>query len=251
MSHSEIFHLGNVSLPCPQQSEILLDFDGTITRVDVLDELIARFAVNDSWKEFERQWQAGQIGSRECLAKEFESIRATRKNLDAFLMEIELDPGVERLFHVLSEYRIPVTIVSDGVDIFIKRLLTRLDPKIIPKGLVIRANAIRHHGDKIELRFPHANSACEVAAAHCKCHSAAFRHHSGRHAIYIGDGLSDICPAHKAPAIFAKSRLAEILSHQGISHLPFSTLDDVATTLCRAWAARSRKDIHQCVCRRE
>lgn len=233
MQKSELSATGVPRLPDADRCEIFLDFDGTITQCDVLDELIARFAADDSWKESERLWQAGEIGSFECLSKEFSVLRITPRQLDQFLDGISLDPGVGCLFQLLREAHTPVTILSDGVDVFIRRLLARLPAECLPENFEIRANAIVHRGERIELVCPHANPNCETGAANCKCSSARLQ--PGRRPIYIGDGLSDLCPARKFEAVFAKGRLAEILRSEGKLFFPFVTLDDVTVTLAKNW----------------
>lgn len=229
-------HSGRLCLPPPDRSEILLDFDGTITQKDILDELVARYSIDQSWIDLERQWQSGRIGSRECLSKEFALLRITAAELAEFLETIELDPGIERLMQLLSHLQIPTTIVSDGIESFIEQFLQRIDPLALPENLTIRANAIHHHGDRLEIVNPHASPACESAAAHCKCRSAVLMHTPGRQSIYIGDGLSDLCPARRAHFVFAKGRLAEALAYEEIPYIPFRALDDVVAILAASWS---------------
>ena len=56
---------------------VFFDFDNTLTSFDVLDALIERFSINEDWKALERAWQAGRIGSKECLEGQLRSIRVT------------------------------------------------------------------------------------------------------------------------------------------------------------------------------
>jgi 2,3-diketo-5-methylthio-1-phosphopentane phosphatase len=219
-------------LPEPDSSQVLIDFDGTISRIDVLDRLIERFAPDGSWKDIEEKWQAGLIGSRECLSEEFAMLRVRKEQVRDLLSKIPLDPGVTGLFEMLEAAEVPVAILSDGVDFFIQRLLARVGLAHIP----VRANAIRHQGDRIELRCPHSNACCESAAAHCKCASMKDFSLPGRKSIYIGDGRSDLCPARKADVVFAKGVLAESLALDGIDFIPYGTLDDVTDVLANAWA---------------
>src|ERR1700733_3670212 len=113
------------AIPSPNTAQVWLDFDGTISQTDVLDELIAQYAEDESWQDIESRWQAGKIGSRECLLREFALLRVTALELDRFLDRIELDPGVERLLRLLERHGVPVAILSDGVDLFIRKLLCR------------------------------------------------------------------------------------------------------------------------------
>jgi len=54
---------------------VLCDFDGTIALEDVTDSILERFAL-DGWQDVETEWKNGQIGSRECMAKQVALIRA-------------------------------------------------------------------------------------------------------------------------------------------------------------------------------
>lgn len=218
-------------IPEPSSSRVFIDFDGTISCADVLDKLIERFAVDDSWKGVESRWQAGLIGSRECLSEQFAVLRVWPEDLDQLLLEISLDPGVESLFALFEGFQVPVAILSDGLDGVIRRLLAPVGLDTTP----LRSNTLRHRGDRIELRCPHSESLCESAAAHCKCASMQELNRSGRKTIYIGDGRSDLCPARKADVVFAKNILADCLTEEKIPYIPYGTLGDVRDRLAAVW----------------
>jgi 2,3-diketo-5-methylthio-1-phosphopentane phosphatase len=220
-------------LPAPSTAEVWIDFDGTITRRDVLDDLILAYARDDSWKEVEELWQSGKIGSRECLSREFALVRISDAKLDAFLSAIDIDPGIVQLLGVLDRFAVPRAIVSDGIDRFIRHILARHALDAIP----VRANTIERIGDDMRLACPFGSDACTTAAAHCKCTSIAEIGHPGKTSIYIGDGRSDLCPARKAGVVFAKGVLARHLANERRPFIPFVTLDDVAGALVDEWAA--------------
>ena len=46
---------------------VFLDFDNTITSLDVLDAVIGRFSIDQKWMVHEEAWKEGKIGSRQCL----------------------------------------------------------------------------------------------------------------------------------------------------------------------------------------
>src|SRR5690606_30732785 len=71
---------------------VLVDFDGTIATVDTTDALLERFA-EPGWHEIEAEWQAGRIGSRECLVRQIDLIKATPEAYDEFVASIQIDPG--------------------------------------------------------------------------------------------------------------------------------------------------------------
>lgn len=215
--------------------QVWIDFDGTITRRDVLDELILAFAKDDSWRAVEARWQAGQIGSYDCLREEFDVLRVTADRLNAFLQEIPIDPGAAGLFRLLRAEQIPTAILSDGIDLFIELILHREGIAPVP----IRANTLSHVGERLTLACPHRATDCRSASAHCKCGSIRTLGQRGQTSIYIGDGRSDLCPAREADIVFAKNALARILESEGRPFTPFETLHDVKRILAGLLSARA------------
>ena len=65
------------------QWHIVCDFDGTITRTDVIDNILQRFA-DPSWQAIEAQWVQGEIGSRECLSRQLSLVNASPAQLLAY-----------------------------------------------------------------------------------------------------------------------------------------------------------------------
>jgi 2,3-diketo-5-methylthio-1-phosphopentane phosphatase len=219
------------AIPASVQSQVWIDFDGTISVQDVLDEMIRRYATNDSWRVIEAQWQSGLIGSRECLSAEFSLIRISTDELHSFLEVIQVDPGFDALVRLCSEYGVPLTILSDGVETFIRRVLRRHQAHDVS----VRANSISHLGDRLELLCPHSSARCRSGAAHCKCDSAKALSRGHRSSIYIGDGRSDLCPARSCDVVFAKGALAAALEKERRPFVPFSGLGDVHRILSDAW----------------
>ncbi|HWB54029.1 MAG TPA: MtnX-like HAD-IB family phosphatase [Tepidisphaeraceae bacterium] len=220
------------SLPSIENSQVFIDFDGTLTTNDVIDQLIYRFSINDSWKEIEKLWVLQEIGSRQCLSDELALVRIDDEQLEVFLNSIQLDAGAGALLKLFKRHDIPVTVLSDGIDYFIKRILERHGIG----GLSIRCNKMVRKGEKIGLEFPYQQADCQASAAHCKCASACVLGVTGRKSIYIGDGRSDLCAARKAEVVFAKGELAKCLTKEGRSFYPFATLGDICEVLTAAWA---------------
>lgn len=210
-----------------------LDFDGTLTRTDLLDELISRYSRNDSWKIVEERWRAGLIGSRQCLEEEFALLDLTPGELAHELGRVQLDEGAADLLALIRERNVPVAILSDGIDEFIKGIL-RANGVPVP---VVRANAATHDGRSLSLRCPHHSVECSSRSAHCKCASARALAEPMRESIYVGDGRSDLCAARHAEVVFAKGALARALSAEGVAFRPFQTLHDVRRELLAAWDA--------------
>lgn len=229
-----IFIVKNVILPDPQTVQVWLDFDGTISRQDVLDELVNKFSRNESWRLIEERWKAGLIGSEACLREEFSLLDVSDKDLYDFIDQVEIDSGFLPLISLLRQHHVPFAILSDGIEKFIRRILSRFSVGDIK----IRANRIARVDQQLHLVCPHKTEFCLSAAAHCKCSSARDLHIGRRKTIYIGDGRSDICPARQADIVFAKGVLAQELAARQHAYIPYNSLHDIAATMNGAWTSR-------------
>jgi 2,3-diketo-5-methylthio-1-phosphopentane phosphatase len=199
---------------------LFLDFDNTITVGDVLDGLIERFSPREDWRDWEAQWQAGSLSTRECLARQLGGMRATREQLAEAACAVALDPAFAPLVHLARERAIPLAILSDNVAPVIRAILGHHGLGDVP----VFANDVVFGPGTLEARFPHHDPAC-ARCAHCKAlHLRASAH---RPRIYVGDGLSDVCPALVADVLYAKDSLAREMAARGVPFRGFATLEDV------------------------
>jgi len=207
--------------------QVFCDFDGTISVQDATDFILARFA-DPEWQDIEAQWKKGAIGSAQCMRRQVALIRATRQQLDAALDEIEIDPSFPAFAGYCHSQRIPLTILSDGADYFIHRILARHRLPPLP----VIANQLTIHGqngDKLyRLALPFSQAACESGAGMCKCRCV--RAAAGTR-VYVGDGRSDFCVADKPDLLFAKGRLAQDCERQGIAFIRYRRFADVTLAL--------------------
>jgi 2-hydroxy-3-keto-5-methylthiopentenyl-1-phosphate phosphatase len=218
-------------VPRPDEAQVWIDFDGTLSRRDVLDDLIRTYSVNESWKLVEEQWQAGLIGSKQCLERQLALVEISDEELNDFLDGVDLDAGAVPLLKLLNKHKVPVAVLSDGIDWFIKRVLLRHGIK----NLEVRSNTVVRNDRKIELQCPHHVTQCKSGSAHCKCGSAKALGEVTRGSIYIGDGRSDLCAARESEIVFAKNALAKFLTQEGREFRTFDTLSDVRNVLATAW----------------
>ena len=86
------------------------------------------------------------------------------------------------------------------------------------------ANELTFRGAQPEAHFPLRDPAC-LRCAHCKAQH--LRGIAERPRIYVGDGLSDVCPALVADIVFAKDSLAAEMTRRGLPFRPFCSLIDV------------------------
>ncbi|MBV8764046.1 MAG: MtnX-like HAD-IB family phosphatase [Hyphomicrobiales bacterium] len=205
--------------------QILLDFDGTIAIEDTTDCLLERFA-EPCWRKIEDDWEAGLIGSRECLARQVELVRASQSDIDRFIAGVHIDPGFLPFIEVCSAAGFQITVVSDGLDRIVRGTIERAGAK-----LPIAANRLEPTGnERWRLAFPYASANCSSASGNCKC---AHANTLGPHVV-VGDGRSDFCAAASADYVFAKGRLRTHCLENGIAHAPIANLTE-ATLLFDDW----------------
>lgn len=183
---------------------VYFDFDNTITPFDVLDGIIEQFSINRDWEMLEDAWQNGRIGSRECLAGQLSCIRVTKRVLSEYLSTVPLDPCFSRLLDLLRHMGISPTILSDSFSFLIEYILKNNGIQ----NVAVCSNRLTFDHDRLVPSFPYTNSLCPHCA-HCKTSNMVKEAQHDMKTIYIGDGLSDICPAHHADYVFAKATLLE------------------------------------------
>jgi 2,3-diketo-5-methylthio-1-phosphopentane phosphatase len=210
----------------PSRVRVYVDFDGTISLEDTTDVILERFA-DPSWQKVEAEWLAGRIGSRECLARQVDLIRATPDELDSICAEVPLDPHFPELVALCRSHDIAISVVSDGLDRVVSKMLT-----LAGVNVPVLANRLEWIGGKRwRLAFPHADANCRTQAGHCKC--LALGKHPGI-SILIGDGRSDFCAAETADLVVAKGSLVEHCQVKGLPYTVFGNFAGV-TTLLADW----------------
>lgn len=207
--------------------QIFCDFDGTISLKDTTDEILSRFAA-PAWEIIEEEWKNGVIGSAECMRSQIALIYASKQELDDALDSFPIDPTFGEFVRFCETLGAPVTVISDGVDYFIKRILRRYHLDYLP----IIANTLTMTGERTySLSCPYTNSACSSASGVCKCRQIGSR--TGMR-VFVGDGRSDFCAAESVDLLFAKSTLATHCEQQGIPYISYQHFSDVQHALKRA-----------------
>ena len=205
------------------QWHIVCDFDGTITRTDVIDNILQRFA-DPSWQAIEAQWVQGEIGSRECLSRQLSLVNASPAQLLAYFDSVEIDPDFpDFVDHVIARGA-SLEVVSDGIEQAIARILARNYVSLLP----ILANRLRQvDQNSWRIDFPYASDACRAASGNCKCKSTP----RNKRVLVIGDGKSDMCVASTADFVFAKGSPADYCVANNIPHARFDTFAEVPALL--------------------
>ena len=218
---------------------LFLDFDGTITRRDAVDAILEAYA-DPEWQAFEAEWRAGRIGSRDCLRAQMSFVRATRKQLDSLLDEMEIDSGLIALLELCAAHDLPAHIVSDGFDYCIRRILGKASKRIhaLLRGGRVCASRLESRGNQWRTDFPFFNQTCAHGCATCKPAVMRLLNCTNAPAIFVGDGLSDRYAVESADLVFAKTALAAYCSEQSIEHTSYNNLGEVAARLDRLLVSR-------------
>lgn len=204
----------------------LCDFDGTVTREDVIDRMLEVFA-DPSWKDIEQSWIRGDIGSRDCLDLQIRLVKAKESELFALVETIEIDESFVDFTRYCHSKAIEVVILSDGIDLFIHSILGRygLD------HLRVYANRLRKVAEGFEMTFPYFRKECQSQSGLCKCEIMEKLSRPMHRNILVGDGRSDFCLADKVDLTFAKSSLLTFCRTKTLAHKSFNDFKEVAEWL--------------------
>jgi 2-hydroxy-3-keto-5-methylthiopentenyl-1-phosphate phosphatase len=206
-------------------ASVFLDFDGTMTVVDTGVHLLERLSGDSSWRAVDELYGAGAIGSRECLAREWQLLPHDERVLREAVRELELDPDAERLIAGLRAGGAEVVVVSDGFGFYAEEVCARL-------GVPVLTNAVNWSTGDLE--FPNLDRCCPCSSCGtCKQAPIKDARRRGRTTVFVGDGVSDRKAALLADVVFAKGRLAEWCELSGVEYEFFETLADVHSALCQ------------------
>jgi 2-hydroxy-3-keto-5-methylthiopentenyl-1-phosphate phosphatase len=204
---------------------IFCDFDGTISLSDTADLILTEFA-DPIWEEIEAEWVAGEIDSATCMARQIPLINAPLAAIDELLDTVELRDGFASFLGWTRRRSVPVQIVSDGVDYFIRRILARHDIHDVP----IIANRLVQKDGLFSLEQPWRIVGCGSGV--CKCHAVEVPA-DGSKLVFVGDGRSDFCVASRPDILFATNSLESYCADREIAHVPFTSFASVQSALER------------------
>lgn len=227
---------------------IFCDFDGTISTIDIGSNLFDRFG--DRSEDDDRRLRSGELPIRDYWRKLAAGLRGplTIEAIDEYLRGIPVDEGLSELLALARSESIPFTVASDGFDIYIERYLAMHGAD----GVDVWCNhAELDERGRMTMTFPHAAEGCECFSAACKRNVVLLRAHPDERIVYIGDGISDYCPAEHADIIFAKGTLAAYCNVHRLPHYPFKTLADVARQLRLLMSKRRIRARHQAALKRK
>jgi 2-hydroxy-3-keto-5-methylthiopentenyl-1-phosphate phosphatase len=202
------------------------DFDGTVTKEDVIDRILEEFA-DPKWMEIEQSWANGEIGSRDCLAMQTRLIKGKERELLDFVEGISIDETFVDFAGYCNDKAVEIVILSDGIDRFIKSILNRYGLN----DMRVFSNSLESTKGCFEMFFPYFREDCKSRSGICKCKIMEELSIPGDIKILVGDGRSDFCLAGKADLTFAKSDLLDFCRVEKISHIEHREFKDITEWL--------------------
>ncbi|WP_392558995.1 MtnX-like HAD-IB family phosphatase [Orbus mooreae] len=242
-SISEAVYLANHDMSSENSNRpiVLCDFDGTISLDDVTDTLLAHFG-QTGCEELEERWNAGEIGSQECMSKQIALLDASLDEINHVLSGIEIDPFFKSFVQYAQKNNITVHIVSDGLDYAIKTILAQHQLDFLP----VYANRLLHDNNRgWRLDFPYSNANCVKASGNCKCLHVKKQRTDFSPILYVGDGSSDYCVSNKVDYVFAKDKLITFCQNNCINYSPIDTFAEVVEQLPTLCCMLQDKAVHQ------
>ncbi len=202
---------------------VICDFDGTITKRDTLDLFLEKYAHPD-WHIWEKKWFALEIGSRDCIRKQFDLIEnMTQDELDKFLKSVEIDDYFLEFYSLAKKNNVKIAIVSDGFDLIIDTIMKNNGIDDID----VYTNHLEFKDGEFIMQWPNISMDCKKESGTCKCKIVNRLKDNYDEVFYVGDSVSDYCVSDKADYLFAKHRLLTYCEEKNIKYIPYETFNDI------------------------
>ncbi len=203
--------------------KVFCDFDGTVALNDVGENFFQTFCPKDKIEIILADLYEQKITPRECYEKEFDVLsHVTKKQFDDFVEEQRIDPYFAEFVHFCREQEVDLFIVSDGFDLYIKKILDKYglgDISVLTNHL---AFDLEEKNDRMHFKpeFPFADCECQMCA-NCKRNHLVTLSGDEDMIVYIGDGISDRCPVRYADIVFAKDKLIAYCQEENITYIGY------------------------------
>lgn len=203
------------------QSAIFCDFNGTVIDRDMLAVLLESFGKANLLRELRDARSRGFLTQRECIAAQARALTCSLDEADARLRSlVTFDETFEPFYRRNVASRVPLVIVSSGLEPLIARMLERHHI-----AAPILANGVEASPKGWTVAFRDATPEGNAKRPYVE---AALR--DGYKTVTIGDDESDFGMAAVADVRFARrgSPLHAFLVERNLDHYPFDAFEDVS-----------------------
>ena len=206
------------------KTAIISDFDGTISKKDVGYTIFHHFSDGKN-NELLPDWKSGKMTSREVLLAEAAMVHASPEEITAYVSQFEIDEQFVPFIETCKIEAIPISVVSDGLDFYIRQLFEKYDLN----HLQFSSNHASLIENTIKIEFNHTNLRCKRCGI---CKGEVIQEFKAAQkepyqVVFIGDGYSDICAAREADFLFAKKDLKKYCLENSIDFYPYNNFNDI------------------------
>lgn len=210
----------------------LVDYDGTISLVDIGDTLLARHYTDTAEiAAKDALYDAGRLGSRELMQWDMDVLPHDGELLRREAAAMPQDQDFPAFVAAVERRGAVVEVVSDGLGFYVRSNLAALG---LP-DVAVATNDNRVEGGGAGMSFPFGHPACFVCGT-CKRERVRLHQAAGRIVVFVGDGTSDRYAAAHADMVFAKDSLARICAAEGWPHTNWGDFADISAEVERAFA---------------
>jgi len=210
---------------------VICDFDGTISLQDVNFNLFQYFG-DEKNQKIEEAFQNDEMGSLQSMIAHYNNLDLSKREFENFVKNrIELDPYFAKFYQLIKENNIDFAIVSAGYINYINLLFEKYNIKMEDP---VYCNKLIFKDNKIDIEFLHSITEDECTqdygiCGNCKRQIIEKYIAQGKYVIYIGDGLTDRCPAKKADKLFTRkgSRLEKYCQENDINFTSFGNFKKI------------------------
>jgi len=222
--------------------KIFLDFDGTITKNDVGEEIFRKNLPEEIVNKIVEDLVTDKISSRECWERlcEFALIK-DKKGFDDLILSQQIDPTLHRFVDYCEANSFQLYVLSDGFDYYIDKILNREKLNLLK---VFSNRLILADDGKLIPSFPYYNADCR-SSSNCKRNHVIENSGDDDYSVFIGDGNSDNDAIQYVDFIFAKDDLLKFCEVQRITYFPFNNFDDVILRMNELLSKKRLKKRHQ------
>lgn len=229
------------------QIKVFVDFDGTLSSVDVGREIFFTFGDKPKAEKIISDLHNGIISSRQC----WEELILTVDSIDEIKLfklidSIQIDNSFHKFYEFCKKNLIDIFILSDGFNLYIERILKRenLD------NIRFYANELKVEEGKFLASFPYFNPDYP-SSSNPKMRHIIDNSSDDDYTIYIGDGNSDKEAAQYCDLIFAKDTLLKFCELNRISFFPYKSFDDVIEIINKLLSKKRLRKSHQAMLKRK
>ena len=216
----------------PPTHIVVLDFDGTVTKSDISDEICKQFAA-PAWRDVDLAWERGELSLGDAQKKIWRLVRGSRQELVAHAKKAGVfRAGLDLLLDsVRRTNSVQIWLASGGFDFYIVPIMgDRL-------GRFARAyfHKANFTAKRVELDFQFEELRCDKCAL-CKGKVVDLALHHDAEVIFVGDGASDRCVLDRNDPRLSLytvggSFLDKLCEERKIKHRSLRSLDEVLDLL--------------------